>query len=80
MQARSKNHEVTFEIGEHFGVLSTSANGWTRELNMVSWNGCPEKYDLRDWDSQHKVMSRGITLTKDEIQALYDILKDTEPN
>ena len=31
--------EITFEIKHHIGVLSESAKGWTKELNLVSWNG-----------------------------------------
>ena len=30
--------DITFEIVEELGVLSTSAKGWTKELNLVSWN------------------------------------------
>jgi len=30
--------KLTFEIVESFGELSTAANGWTKELNLVSWN------------------------------------------
>lgn len=76
MGAKEKEREVTFEIGEHFGVISTSANGWQRELNMVAWNGGAEKFDLRDWDKDHKSMSRGITMTKEEIKTLEKVIKD----
>ena len=30
--------ELKFEITKNIGVLSESARGWTKELNMVSWN------------------------------------------
>lgn len=76
MSTKEKEREVTFEIGEHFGVISTSVNGWQRELNMVSWNGGNEKFDLRDWDKEHKSMSRGITMTKEEIKTLEKVIKD----
>lgn len=66
--------ELTFEIVEHFGVLSENANGWTRELNLVSWNERPAKYDLRDWDADHVKMSKGITLSEEEFQTLKDII------
>ena len=36
---RNRNEEITFEIQEHIAVLNTSSNGWTREVNMVAWNG-----------------------------------------
>ena len=34
------------EVFKKIGVLSTSEKGWTKELNMVSWNGRPAKYDI----------------------------------
>ncbi|MEA4986684.1 YdbC family protein [Anaerovorax sp. IOR16] len=76
MATKEKDREVTFKIGEHFGVISTSANGWQRELNMVSWNGGAEKYDLRDWDKDHKSMSRGITMTQEEVKELGNLIID----
>jgi len=30
--------DITFEITKSLGVLSESAKGWTKELNLVSWN------------------------------------------
>ena len=46
--------DITFEIVEELGVLSTSAKGWTKELNLVSWNGRPPKYDIREWSRATK--------------------------
>lgn len=66
--------EVTFEIMEHYGVLNTTSNGWTKELNLVSWNGGEPKFDLRDWDATHERMTRGITLFKDDAEKLCEIL------
>ena len=57
-----------------FGVLNESANGWTRELNLISWNGGKPKYDIRDWAPEHAKMGKGISLTKEELEALYDII------
>ncbi|QAT39881.1 PC4/YdbC family ssDNA-binding protein [Clostridium sp. JN-9] len=66
--------DIKFEIKEHAGTLSESAKGWKKELNMVSWNEKEPKFDLRDWDSQHKKMGKGITLTIDELKKLKEIL------
>jgi hypothetical protein len=55
--------ELKFEITEHFRILSTSAKGWTKELNLVSWNDREPKYDVREWDEEHKMMGKGITLS-----------------
>lgn len=66
--------DIKFEIKEELGVLSESAKGWTKELNLISWNGAKAKYDLRDWSPNHEKMGKGITLTADEVQELYKLL------
>lgn len=66
--------DIKFEIKENIGTLSESAKGWTKELNLVSWNGAAPKYDLRDWAPEHEKMGKGITLNSDEAQELYKLL------
>lgn len=68
--------DFKFEITEHLGTLSESARGWTKELNKVSFNDRPAKYDLREWDPDHQKMSKGVTLSDEEIEILSKILKD----
>ena len=68
--------DFRFEITEELGVLSKSKSGWTREANMVSWNGGEAKFDLRDWSPNHEKMGKGISLNIDEIKALKEILED----
>lgn len=65
---------IKFEIKENIGVLSESAKGWTKELNLVSWNDKEAKYDLREWDPEHKKMGKGVTLSKEEIEELKKII------
>ncbi|ATO43988.1 YdbC family protein [Loigolactobacillus coryniformis] len=65
---------LEFTIEETIGVLSTSKSGWTRELNLVSWNGRPAKFDLRDWSPDHSKMGKGLTLTNEEIEQLRQLL------
>ena len=72
-QKENAEREVTFEIMEHFGVLSTSPRGWTKEVNLVKWNNGKAKYDIREWDANHKKMSRGITMTAEEAKELADV-------
>lgn len=67
--------EISFEIVEHIGVLSTGSKGWTKELNLVSWNGREPKYDLREWSSEYDKMGKGVTLSKEELEALKGILE-----
>ena len=66
--------EIKFAIIKTLGVLSTSAKGWSKELNLVSWNDREPKYDLREWDPGHQKMGKGITLSNDELEKLRDIL------
>ena len=58
--------EILFDIREHIGVLRKSNNGWTRELNVVCWNGSSPKFDIREWDPKHEKMTKGISFTKSE--------------
>ena len=64
---------ITFEIKEHLGVIGKRDSNWTRELNVISWNGAAPKYDIRDWDEHHEKMSRGITLSQWEMRKMVDL-------
>lgn len=68
--------EIKYEIKETIGTLSESTKGWTKELNLISWNNREPKYDLRDWAPEHEKMGKGITLTKKELIQLRDLLND----
>ena len=39
--------EFKYEIIKNLGILSESKSGWTRELNLISWNGADPKFDIR---------------------------------
>lgn len=66
--------DLTYEIEKKLAVLSTNSKGWQKELNLVSWNNRPAKYDLREWSPEHDKMGKGVTLTEEEFQALKDAL------
>lgn len=66
--------ELTYEIKETLGVLSENAKGWTKELNLVSWNNYPAKYDIREWSPDHTRMGKGVTLTIEEFENLKHII------
>ena len=70
--------DIDYEIVMQIGVLSQSGSGWTRELNLISWNGRAPKYDLRDWSPGHQKMGRGVTLSREELLALRDLLNSWE--
>lgn len=65
--------DITYEIIEYLGVISTHSNGWSKELNLISWNGGPPKYDIREWDEHHERMRRGVTLHEGELRKLINL-------
>lgn len=75
MEKSLNNKDILkYEIVEHIGVLSESSKGWTKELNVISWNGKEPKYDLRDWAPNKEKMGKGITLTQAELEVLKSLL------
>ncbi len=65
--------ELKFEITKELGVISENAKGWTKELNLVSWNENEPKFDIREWSPDHTRMSKGITLTEEEMAQLVEL-------
>lgn len=70
--------DIKYEIEKELGCISESAKGWKKELNLISWNGKEEKYDLRDWSPEHEKMGKGITLTIDELKSLKELLNELD--
>lgn len=70
--------ELKYEITKSLGVLSENAKGWTKELNMISWNDRDPKYDIREWNPDHTRMGKGVTLTIDEAETLRRLLNGEE--
>ena len=68
--------EFSYEIVEEISVLSENNKGWRKELNLVSWNGRPPKFDLRDWAPDHEKMGKGLTLTNEEFEQLQKAIEN----
>jgi hypothetical protein len=66
--------DITFDILKAYGVLSEERGGWTKELNLVSWNGRNPKLDIRDWSPAHDKMGKGVTFTREEAEKLAEML------
>ncbi len=66
--------KITFTIEEELGDLSVASNGWKKQLTYTSWNGRNPKFDLRSWSDDHNSMTKGLTLTKEEMVKLKEIL------
>ena len=67
--------DFKYDIVEEIGVLSENAKGWRKEINLISWNGATPKYDIREWAPDHEKMGKGITLTKEELEALKKLIE-----
>ena len=70
----NSNNGFDYDIKEQIAVLSNT-NGYTVELNLISYRGATPKLDLRKWDRNKGKMQKGITLTTDEARALKDALE-----
>jgi len=70
--------EIKYEIIEELAVLSESSRGWTKELNMVSWNDREPKFDIREWAPNHERMGKGVTLNREEMKKIKDILNEID--
>lgn len=70
--------DFSFNIEKSIGTVAEGKGGWNLELNLVSWGGRPAKYDLRSWSPDHQKMGKGLTLTKDELVALGNLLNNVE--
>ena len=68
--------KINHEIVKHIAVISGEGESVRKELNMVSWNNRDAKFDLRSWSADHGRAYKGITLSLQEAQKLYDALDD----
>ena len=70
--------EIKYEIVKKIGVLSKSASGWAKEINLISWNDRDPKYDIREWSPDREKMGKGVTLSAEELSALKELLNSIE--
>ena len=67
--------EIQYEIVKEIAVLSTGDSGYTKEINLISWNGKEPKYDIRSFSPNREKCGKGITLIADEAAALLKALQ-----
>lgn len=67
--------EIQYEIVKEIAVLSTGDSGYTKEINLISWNGKGPKYDIRSFSPNREKCGKGITLNADEAAALLKALQ-----
>lgn len=67
--------EIQYEIKKEIAVLSTSNSGYTKEINLISWNGKEPKFDIRSFSPNREKCGKGITLIEAEAKSLLEALK-----
>ena len=67
--------KLEYKIEKKIGIIGNDDGGWTKQLNLISWNGAEPKYDIRNWSADGQRMSKGITLTEEELKTLKTLIK-----
>lgn len=66
--------EFEKEIIKQYGTFSRSESGWTKEVNLISWNNKKPKIDIRSWDADHDKSAKIATFTPEEVRLLSEVL------
>lgn len=67
--------DIQYEIVKEIAVLSTGESGYTKEINLISWNGKEPKYDIRNFSPNREKCGKGVTLTEAEAEKLLAALE-----
>ncbi len=70
--------KLKFVIYKHLGDISNQNNGWTKELNYISWDDREPVYDIRTWNQDHSEYGKGVTITQGEMKRLQELIRDTQ--
>lgn len=68
--------DIQYVLAKEIAVLSESDSGYTKEINLVSWNGAEPKYDIRSFSPDREKCGKGITLTAEEAARLLEALQN----
>ncbi|WP_271001751.1 YdbC family protein [Listeria seeligeri] len=63
-----------YSIYKTIAKLSQPNNGYTKELNVISWNNREPVYDIRTWDAEHTKYGKGVTLSVNQLIELKQLL------
>ncbi len=66
--------KITCTVTKSLAVLGENAKGYTKEVNLVSWNNATAKLDIREWHPEHEKCGKGITLSDGEGRKLMEAL------
>lgn len=62
---------ISYEIKKELMVLEEGK--WNLEANIVSWNGGPDKIDIRRWAPDHSQCGKGVTIPIEAFKMLQVI-------
>jgi len=65
--------DLTYTIVQTLLVFPAEGK-FHKELNLVEWGKNKAKYDLRGWNDDRSEMTKGITLSKEELLLLQNEL------
>ena len=68
------SQEITSTITRKLAVLSENGKGYTKEVNLVSWNGADAKRDIRVWFPDHEKCCKVIVVTEGRGRRLMQAL------
>jgi len=77
---KDSKYRVDWDVIKEIAVLHESQAGWTKELNIISWNGDEPKYDVRWWNPDKTRLGKGFTFTAEELSKLKEIMDTKIPN
>lgn len=67
---------MIYEIEHTYAVLPAAPDSkYHIEVNKVSWNDKRGKIDIRRWGNDTREPGKGMTITRDEVLQLAEILQ-----
>lgn len=72
--------EISYKIIKQIGVISKT-NMYTKELNIISWNGREPVFDVRMWkigNDGEKIPLKGISMNKRDLFELNKFLDNVD--
>lgn len=71
MEESQEMGDLKYEILETLVQLPEDGK-YHKELNLIQWGSNQPKYDLRGWNKDRSEMTKGVTLTKEELLILKE--------
>ena len=73
--------EFSWNVVTALGNFSETRNNYTKEVNLISWNGRQPVYDIRGFRIDNdgiKHPLKGISMSKEDLIALRDLLNKVD--